>query len=117
MTEIRMTAAKKAVAWLTSAGCKFAVVMPDGTTVGELQVASAAKQKIKRVKIYNFDGELGYVKTMKAMAPGDVQAWKMDEKRLPAFKSCVTSTACRYWGSGTYEMTDTNGAITIMRCS
>lgn len=112
---IRLAAINRAIGWLGAAGVDFAVIMPDGTKAGTLEIMP--KKGKPRTKVHDFDKNLGYVKIMRAMQVGDVESWTVPPEQGAALRSCVASTAIRYWGSGSHETTVKDGVVTTMRCS
>lgn len=112
MSDIKAEAIKKAINWLTAAGCKFHVVAADGTNYGE-PIQAERKRTAWRKK--NDFASMGYIQKLNEMKPGDEASWELGELAY-AFKKTLSGQAIRMWGSGSYVIqSNDTGKVTILR--
>lgn len=94
MLDIQMKELAKARRILDVLGCKYAIVLPDGALIGELQIIKQAKKKSKPRKDYS---ALKIHDRVRGMAVGDVlelettEGFSLEEIQGNA-SSCGTTT-------------------------
>ncbi len=103
--DVKEAALNRATSMLKALGAKFAIVMPDGTKHGELEVATEpAKTRVNYRKT-------GYLDVITAMQIGDVREWDLTEMPLQqrnGFRSSVCAAANTRWGKQSY-ISNSNG--------
>ena len=118
MKEVQKQAMEKAITWLIAAGCKFAIIDPDGNKHGTLDVTE--KNGKKRPSIYPH-GELssyvaGYLTGIEVGAVAEVPLGKYERRSIVS--SC-SSWMCRYFGNGTHtaSFNKKNNSVEVLRIS
>lgn len=102
----------QAVRNLQSAGCKFAVITPDGRKLGELHVDQPKKHK--RHRMHNFT-VTGYGPKVKAMKVGDVLVFDVGEFNAEAYRKTIIAAALQTFGKGNATSSIQGDTIELMR--
>lgn len=116
MSDLKTEAALRAVQWLKASGLQFAVIMPDGTKLGDLELAPVKEAK-RRTRLHNWVEKTNYIETLNAMAVGDVFEWQVEPELGEAFQKCVSAQAGTRFGKGNYITQTKAGKVSIMRCA
>lgn len=85
----------QAVRNLRSAGCQFAVITPDGRTLGELTVDHPKKRR----RVNSFV-ETGYQDRIVEMSVGDVVVFDPEGRDIEAFRKVIIAHAGYCFGNG-----------------
>lgn len=102
MNAPQQVALDRALTLIKAAGVPFAVLLPDGTKLGELEIKpprQAPRRKTGRTVKYHWDKDLGHVAQVKAMACGDVLEWVVAEGG-ENLRSAVGGAGVRAFGKG-----------------
>lgn len=95
---------------LTAAGCKFAIITPDGRTLGELTV----DQPKKRRRVNSFV-ETGYQVRIAEMNVGDVEVFDAEGHDPESFRKVIIAHAGYCFGNGNATTRVEGGKIELMR--
>jgi hypothetical protein len=100
----------EAVRNLTSCGCKFAVVTPDGRKLGELSIDEPKKKH----RLHNFKAT-GYQSVIDSMKPGDVSVFEAGEFKPEDFRKAIIARAVGKFGAGNATSTINGDKIELLR--
>ena len=119
MLGIQQTAINRALQMLHAAGCRFAVITPDGTKHGTLELAPEPKARTRIRAAHSLPVGALTAHTKKhigGMQAGDCAVVPpLDGVPIESLRSAVTSWASREWGSGSYMSSVNNFTIEILR--
>jgi len=107
MNEIQKTLLNKALRYLSSIGCKFAVIDLDGNKHGDLPTIEKKKRKIRAPKKYGHGMVTNYLRPFllkldKVGATVDIPFGEFDYETLGSTSS---SWACKNYGKGAVKYT------------
>lgn len=97
---------------LTNMGCTFAIIMPDGNKLGDLDVVEKKRTRAPSQYARNElrDYILPYIWGLLEGQIASIPHGKYDPVHLQSY---LTSYACRIWGNGSYTTTINKDAKTI----
>lgn len=105
-------ALNQALTLLNAAKVQYAVVLPDGTIAGELQV-KVVKKRGGFVKKNDFVAQYNYIETLRELPVGGTHKWEVRDDQLIPFQSAVCGTAGRLFGTGNFMTTVDREARTV----
>ena len=103
---------EQAVRNLASAGCKFAVITPDGRKLGELNVDQPKKLTRHRVNDFRVTG---YRERVDAMQAGDVEIFKVGTHNAEQYRGAISARATTKFGKGNATSTIVGDEIQLLR--
>lgn len=116
LSQVQQKVIEEAMRKLHAAGCKFAVMLPGGDLLGELEVV-IKKPGTGRHKLNNFKAN-GYMTRVDKMKVGDVEVF--DTSEIPAeyirnYRSAICARAIRMFGNGNANTAVTGFGVELMR--
>lgn len=115
MTTIIEKAINMAVQNLNAAGCRYFIIKPDGTELGDRTLLAPPEPKRHHKKVYKF-AHLGYKATLEGMKAGDVKTFTPPEGvPVESYRKVITATASKVFGSGNYLTAIKDGTVEVMR--
>lgn len=115
MSTIIDKAINMAVQNLNAAGCRYFIIKPDGTELGDKTLLEPVKPKRHHQKVYKF-AHLGYKATLEGMKAGDVKTFTPPEGvPVESYRKVITATASKVFGSGNYLTAIKDDTVEVMR--
>ena len=117
MIEVQKRFLMRAIDQLTILGCKYAIQLPDGEIIGDLEVKVKKEPKpIKSGKPRNSYKHLGFKEKLVSVPMGEVAVFDIPEGcTITQLQGLITGLAGHAWGKGNYTSTQHNGQVQIMR--
>lgn len=110
LSTVQEHAVDRAIRYLKSAKVKFAVMMPNGEVVGDLKVSPKTNGSKTRYK------QLGYIKIIDGMKPGEVHSFETPEGLdANGYRASIASRASHSWGNGRSMTAVTGNRVELMR--
>src|SRR5690242_13202934 len=98
MQTIIEKAIEKAVRNLAAAGCRYYIVRPDGTALGDESLLQPAKPERHHKRIYKF-AQTGYVERLEKMQVGEVECFNPPDGAPPeALQKVLSAKAGALFG-------------------
>lgn len=117
MSDVKSIALERAIAYLKAAGCKYAVVPPNGEPIINGVEIAAPKERKRSNSVYKF-GELSkhYKKYLSLdVAPGVVQTLPLNGYDQHVLRGSISAWLTTNWGKKSY-ITNLNGdTVEILR--
>lgn len=115
MQSIIEKAIEMAVRNLSAAGCRYYIVRPDGTALGEADLLQPPAQPRSHKKVYKF-AQTGYVEQIKSMHVGDVRCFTPpDGAPAEAFQKVLAAKAGNVFGKGNFITTIAGDHVEVLR--
>lgn len=121
---IQKNGVEKLLIVLKAMDAKYKIILPDGTTYGELEVADPKKTR-RRTRSKNAPGNryqrgetMAYYKPLLvAIPPGGAEAVPFDRFHPPTLAQNINAYAHFLWGAGNYSATrnDKNKTVDVLR--
>lgn len=100
MKQIQLATLNRALTLLDAIGAKYAIISPDGTQFGDLQIAN---HKTKDTRPYSFKEMNAYVRDQFILHNvGDVAIIPIDKFDIDELQSAISSHAIKTGGKGHY---------------
>lgn len=113
MAAIQQKVIRDALVKLDACGCKYAIMLPDGSVLGELEVIN--RSGVKRHRINHFT-QTGYIARVDAMKVGDVEVFDGSAVTdIENYRSAIGARAIRVFGKGSAETLIKDGKIELLR--
>lgn len=113
LSKIQQKVIEDAMRKLLAANCKFAILLPDGEKLGDLELALPKKHG-KGSRINNFI-RTGYRERVRAMKVGDVEVFETDGTSIKNYQSAICSCGLRAFGNGHFNTCINGSTIEAMR--
>lgn len=115
-TTIIDKAINMAVQNLNAAGCRYFIIKPDGTELGDRTLLEPEKGRRKYgPRVHNFKAT-GYMERIDKMAVGSVEVFEAPEGATPeAYRKVIAARGFAKFGRGNFMTTITEGRIEAMR--
>ena len=114
MIEIKQQFLMKAINQLQVLGCKYAIQLPDGQVIGDLEIVKPTS--IKEKKKRNSFKQYGFKAKLVGLPVGEVAVFDPPEGiSTERLQGIITGLAGHAWGNGNYTSTQCNGQVQILR--
>ena len=115
--DVKQIAVERAIKMLDAAGAKYAIVLPDGTRLGVLQVAEPKVLPLRRAKVN--PGITAYVKVFLApmQVGGEVTVPTTPEFSLVSIQTACAQSAGALWGRGNFVTHRVENGVQVLRCA
>lgn len=107
LTAIEQQALNRAQAYLKGIGAQWAIRLPNGETLGELEVKERARSIRSRKPVRDYVADIGYIDDLRGLQPGGLVSWTVgpDKDYASGFEATVRAWCNSHWGKQTYIMT------------
>ncbi len=117
MSNLLDKAVEDAIRNLNAAGCKYAILKADGTTIdGGLDVKPAKPPKKERTRTVRHDFRAtGYMAKIHESVVGEVVRLEKNDYPVEAFRSTVSAYLVNHFGRGNSMTTVADGQVEFLR--
>lgn len=109
--DIKHAALNKALVYLKSAGCDFAIIY-NGQKYGELELAMPKPARAPRI---DYMGMYNYMPHLRSLKPGDSVKIPVRQEHRQGLQSTICSAMSKIYGGGTYMTAVNDNHVEVLR--
>jgi hypothetical protein len=115
MSSVTEKAIHLAIRNLSATGCKYLIITPDGTRLGDEALVAAVPSTRKHRKVNHF-AQLGYAEKLAAMQVGDVCTFAPPPGvSTEAYQKVLSAKSGSLFGSGAFITSMTPDVVEVLR--